>query len=175
MKNSILSLLLILSFSIFAQRSSNNIEFNGNSYSNWKSSAQILSGLQSHNDYNVRLSENQIGIQSKVLVNIKATDFLIVFNLIQSGETAAQTDELINVRINNFLNALESLEIPKENIYVDMISMIPIFESDLAKKLFSNTKNEVPTAFEMQKNIHIKFKDIRLVDKMVSLAAQSEI
>ena len=54
-------------------------------------------------------------------------------------------------------------------------AMIPTFEYEVEKKLFSKTYNEVPTGFEMQKNIHVGFKDLNLIDELETLAAKNEI
>jgi len=57
-----------------------------------------------------------------------------------------------------------------------MIYLVPTFEFEVQKKLFSSdTYNEVPTGFEMQKNVHVSFNDIKLVDKLVTMAAKNEI
>ncbi len=120
-------------------------------------------------------SQNEIIIGVKTLMNIRATKFLAVFNLTQVGETASKTDELINSRINAFLSDIKSLGLSEKNIYIDMIYLIPTFEYTVEKKLFSKTYNEVPTGFEMQKNIHISFSDINIVDDLVTLAAKNEI
>jgi len=56
-----------------------------------------------------------------------------------------------------------------------MIYLIPIYNYEMEKKLFSKTYNEVPKGFEMQKNLHIRFKDANVIDDIVTLAANNEI
>lgn len=126
--------------------------------------------------FNYYKKDNEIVLDVHALMNVKASSFLAVFNLTQVGETAAKTDELINLRINNFLIALKELGINDKDIYIDMIYLVPTFEFEVQKKLFSKTTyNEVPTGFEMQKNIHLRFNDINKVDDIVTLAAKNEI
>jgi uncharacterized protein YggE len=121
-------------------------------------------------------NDNEIVLNVKALMNAKATGFLAVFNLTQVGQTAAKTNELMNTRINNFLAAVKQLGISEKDIYIDMIYLVPTFEYDAQKKLFSKTTyNEIPTGFEMQKNIHIRFNDINKVADLVTLAANNEI
>lgn len=121
------------------------------------------------------IKDNEIVFQVNALFNAKADHFLAVFNVTQVGESASGTDSLLNGRIEKFKKGLTKLGIDEKTIYVDMIYMIPTYEYEVNKKLFSKTYNEVPTGFEMQKNVHISFSDIDLIDNMVTLAAKSEI
>lgn len=115
-------------------------------------------------------------IEAKALMNVKADRFLAVFNLTQVGKTATETDQLINQRIEGFINDLQTLSVSRDDIYTDMIYLIPTFEFEVQKKLFSSdTYNEVPKGFEMQKNVHVSFEDIRIIEKLVTLAAKNEI
>lgn len=119
--------------------------------------------------------DNEMILEVRSLMNVKADGFLVVFNLTQIGESTKVTNDLINARINNFKTAIKGLGIAESNIYLDMIYLIPTFEYEVEKKLFSKTYNEVPTGFEMQKNIHIQFEDINKIDDLVTLAAENEI
>jgi hypothetical protein len=56
-----------------------------------------------------------------------------------------------------------------------MISMSPIFEYEEEKKLFSKTFTEVPKSVELKKNIHVHYKDARVLDKIVEIATKNEI
>jgi len=119
--------------------------------------------------------DNEVILHVNAMMNVRADRFLAVFNLTQIGETAAKTNELMNSRIDSFTNAAKKYGIAGKDIYTDMIYMVPTFEYEVQKKLFSKTYNEVPTGFEMQKNIHISFKDINTIDDIVALAARYEI
>ncbi|MGB3464783.1 MAG: SIMPL domain-containing protein, partial [Cyclobacteriaceae bacterium] len=115
-------------------------------------------------------------LESKVLMNVEANRFLAVFNLTQIGKSAVETDALINKRIEGFITDLQKLSVSEEDIYTDMIYLIPTFEFEVQKKIFSSdTYNEVPTGFEMQKNVHVSFDNIKLIDDLVTLAAKNEI
>jgi hypothetical protein len=60
-------------------------------------------------------------------------------------------------------------------VFTDMLSFIPVYELEATRKLFSKTYQEVPAGFEIQKNIHIRFTDARVLDKLVTAAAKEEI
>lgn len=195
MKNTLSILLIVFlignSVNIFAQRNANQTKFKSISNSrDYNDNYQILNDelqqgffetdnanyTQSYsNGITQYIGPNEIIFEVRTLMNVRASKFLAVFNLTQVGETAAKTDELINSRINAFMAGIKEMGIDAKNTYIDMIYLIPTFEYTIEKKLFSKTYNEVPTGFEMQKNIHVTFTDINLVDDLVTLAAKNEI
>lgn len=170
---------------VFGQRNMNQKQFKSKSNDNNKY-AEYNAGLLNNSDYQgyqlnnqpkmqSYINDNEVVISVRTLMNARADRFLAVFNLTQVGETASKTNEMINLRIDSFITGVKRLGIESKDIYVDMIYLVPTFEFEVEKKLFSKTYNEVPTGFEMQKNVHISFKDINTVEKLVTLAARNEI
>lgn len=138
-----------------------NAPIQQNSYGNyWKGTAT--------NDTTIELS-------SKVLINVKADSYIVILGVSQIDETIEKCQNLIDERLNNFKKALNEIGITDNDMYVDFISQIPIFEVEVEKKLFSKTYNEVPAGFEVKKNIHIKYKDNKIVEKLLTIAANNEI
>ena len=179
---------LLIGATAISQRNGNQKAFKRMSSSNYINQEAVMSygesgGLFQTNDYQQNsfggskqyVKDNEIIFEVKSLMNVEADGYLAVFNLTQVGETATVTNDLLNERLKNFTEAIKKLEIADKDIYVDMIYLIPTFEFEVEKKLFSKSYNEVPTGFEMQKNIHISFTDIKMVDNLVTLAAQNEI
>ena len=111
----------------------------------------------------------------KGLMNTKADSYLAIFNVIQLGETAAEAEKLISDRIGAFLNAAREMGVKEEQIHIDMVSFVPVYEYEVEKKLFSKSYNEIPKGFEMQKNVHVLFKDSKVLDRLVTAGAQQEI
>ena len=111
----------------------------------------------------------------KGLMNAKADSYLAIFNVIQLGETAAEAEKLISDRIGAFLNAAREMGVQEAQIHIDMVSFVPVYEYEVEKKLFSKSYNEIPKGFEMQKNVHILFEDSKVLDRLVTAAAQQEI
>jgi hypothetical protein len=69
-----------------------------------------------------------------------------------------------------------TLGVPASDVYVDMVNFLPKYEIDATKKLFSKkTYTEVPKGFELQKNVHIRYTDPTVLDKVVTAAAAQEI
>lgn len=94
---------------------------------------------------------------------------------VYENKTAQDASKLLNQRFSNFSSGITSLGIPASQVYIDMVSMLPIFEYEEEKKLFSKTFIEVPKSFELKKNIHVFYKNARLLDKIVEVASKNEI
>ncbi len=177
----ILSMLLLAGFAN-AQRSSNQLEFKSKratgGYNNeYDGNIQQQSNtLQWTNAWtNTAAGKNELIIECQALMNVKADSYLLIFNLTQVGQTAKEADDLITKRMTPFLDGLKAMGIQSSDIYVDMVYLIPMYEFAVEKKLFSKTYNEVPNGFEMQKNLHIRFKKSEMIDDIVTLSATNEI
>jgi hypothetical protein len=81
----------------------------------------------------------------------------------------------MNERIDGVLRRVMEHGIKEKDVFTDMLSFIPVYELEATRKLFSKTYQEVPAGFEIQKNIHIRFTDARVLDKLVTAAAKEEI
>lgn len=117
-----------------------------------------------------------IEISVNALSNQQAGAYVAIFNLVQFGKLADETNTLINTRIGNFIAELKTLGIPEADIHVDMVNFLPKYEFDMTKKLFSKkTYTEIPKGFELQKNVHVRYKKAALLDNIVTAAAKQEI
>ncbi len=122
------------------------------------------------------VSDNALEISINALSNQKADAYTAIFNIVQLGKTADETNNLMNTRLDGFLNELKNLGIPATDLYVDMVNFLPKYEYDVSKKLFSKkTLTEIPKGFELQKNVHIRYKNPALLDRIVTAAAKQEI
>ncbi len=122
------------------------------------------------------ISDNQIEISVNTLFNQKASTYTAIFSVTQAGRTADTTNTLLNIRLNGLLADLKSMGIPATDIYVDMVNFLPKYEYDVSKKLFSRkTYTEIPKGFILQKNIHIRYTDATLLERIVTAAARQEI
>ncbi|CAA6798359.1 MAG: Unknown protein [uncultured Aureispira sp.] len=124
----------------------------------------------------VILSEgNLVELEVQILSNQKADTYVAIFNLTQMGATVDETNRLLTDRYNGFAQELQTVGVPKDAIYLDMVSFVPLYEYEKEKKIFSKTHNEVPKGFEMQQNVHIKYNDVGMMLKIMSVAAKYEI
>jgi len=161
---------LCVASTVFAQVSGNA------NYAQQQSYWNNRSGYDRANQFSEAsfVNDNTILIETNALMNLKADAYIAIFNLSQLGETAAAADELLNTRLENIAKGVKNLGIPEQDIFVDMLSLVPVYEIEVEKKLFSKTYNEVPKGFEMQKNLHIKYTDSGLLDKIITIAAKYE-
>ncbi len=118
---------------------------------------------------------NVLVLEVNAMMNVRADSYLAIFNLNQIGQSAEEVDSLMNQRINGFLARLAAEKIPTADVFVDMLSFVPVFDVDVTRRLFSKSYHEVPAGFEIQKNIHLRFTDPRVLDKIVTAAAKEEI
>lgn len=127
------------------------------------------------NNINVNFSGNSdLIISVKGLANVKADNYVAIFNVTQVGKTTAEVNELLNKRVNEVLSGLAN----KTDVetYVDMISFVPVYEFEVERKIFSKkTYNEIPVGFELKKNIHVKYKNPNFLNELISLCTNAEI
>ncbi len=117
---------------------------------------------------------SNIFVSVKGLANVKADSYVAIFSVIQAGKTTEEVNRLINERINNATKNFKTRQ--GVEIFVDMISFVPMYEYEAQKKLFSKTTyNEIPAGFEIKKNIHIKYSNPNFLDEVISIFANYEI
>lgn len=105
---------------------------------------------------------------------MKADKYVAIFSLTQVAETAEEVNELMDKRLNS---SLSQIKLKKETVtYIDMVSFVPVYQYAVEKKTFSRkTYNEVPTGFELKKNLHIKFSDPSQLNELISILSKNEI
>jgi uncharacterized protein YggE len=120
--------------------------------------------------------DRSIDISINALSNQRANSYTAIFNVIQVAKTTEETNNLLNNRLNAFMNDLKALGIPEADLYIDMVNFLPKYEYDASKKMFSKkTLTEIPKGFELQKNVHIRYTKPMLLDQIVTAAAKQEI
>lgn len=118
---------------------------------------------------------NILYIDLKALQNVTAATYTAIFNLSQIGETAEEANKIVNERINNIKQKLKANGVLENDIIVDVISFVPVYEIEVEKKLFSKTYTEVPKGFELQQNIHIRFTKTNQFEDILTACAEQEI
>ena len=121
------------------------------------------------------VNQQYFNIRINAMYNRKADAQLAIFNMVQLGKTAQEADTILYRRITNFTEGAIRLGVRSEDIFVDMISQVPIYEYEMEKKRFSKSYQEVPRGFEVQRNLHVRYTDGKLLERLVALAAKNEI
>lgn len=178
MKNILLHHLICLTLGLICCFNPNNIhaQAEGNyqqqTYTNANFNAQYRAIPRAASIVN----EHTLEISINALLNQKADSYTAIFNIIQLGKTTEETNNLLNARLDAFLAGVKALGIPDADVYVDMVNFLPKYEYDVSKKIFSKkTYTEIPKGFELQKNIHIRYTDPLLLDRIVTAAARQDI
>lgn len=118
---------------------------------------------------------NLVNFKINAIYNVKAESYLAIFHLTQLGSSAREADSLMSDKLDSFKADVLEMGIAEEDFVFDMLSMVPVYEVEVTKKLFSKSYTEVPRGFEIQKNVHIRFTDPGQLDKIVTAAAIHEI
>ncbi|WP_338812032.1 SIMPL domain-containing protein [Bernardetia sp. Wsw4-3y2] len=114
-------------------------------------------------------------LEATVLMNVTADEYVAMFHIEQKGKELKDVQENMDKRIANFQKGLIELGIKENEMIIDFLSLVPEYEYDVEKKFFSRTYNEVPVGFELKKNVHVRFKDNKILDKIIAKAAENEI
>lgn len=158
---------LLIGFSqiqIHAQAAGNYIYNNPQSFNNEKIAIPMNTPLGS-----------VVNLKAEVLMNVKATSYTAIFAASQNGRDAYEADSLMSGRIDQIRYALGLLGISDDDIHVDAVSMVPTYSFKLEEKKFNKRSIEIPTGFEMKKNIHILFKQHAMLDRIISEMAFANI
>lgn len=137
--------------------------------------AQIYNPTVQQNMNKTLHPSNVLTIDVKALQNESATTYTAIFNVSQIGPTAEETNALIKERINNIKIRLNEIGLTDEDVAIDVISFVPVYEVEVTKKLFSKTYTEVPKGFELQQNIHIQFTNTNQFEFVLEACAKSEV
>jgi len=108
-------------------------------------------------------------------MNVTADEYVAMFHIEQKGKILKEVQQNMDKRIADFQKELQELGIKEDEMIIDFLSLVPEYEYDIDKKLFSRTYNEVPVGFELKKNVHVRFKDNKILDKIIAKAAENEI
>jgi uncharacterized protein YggE len=168
MKNKILiiaGLFIAISMQRLHAQSAGNFLYN-NPYSVNKENVNI--NLNNNNGSNVNLL-------AQVMMNVRATSYTAIFAITQSGMDVMQVDSMMHQRIAQVMYALNRMGIAEEDIHIDAVAMVPTYAQKIEEKKFSKRATEIPTGFEMKKNIHVLFKNHDLLDGIISEMAFADI
>jgi len=106
---------------------------------------------------------NVVELTVSALSNQAATSQVAIFSVFQSGKTVKAVNDGMNQRLNAVRTGLRELGVGEEDFHVDLVNFLPTYAFESEKKIFSkNTLTEVPTGFNLQKNIHVRYRDPEL-------------
>ena len=119
---------------------------------------------------------NVVEVTVNALSNQPAASQIAIFSVYQSGPTVRAVNDGMNQRLAAVREGLSGLGVTAEDVHVDMVNFLPTYAFESEKKIFSKqTLTEVPTGFSLQKNLHVRYRDAQLLDRILTVVAEAEI
>lgn len=119
--------------------------------------------------------DNSVIFDADVMINMKASSYTAIFSVTDFGKTVIQADSAMSSRLKIFTDAMIKDSVLAENIHIDFISMLPVYEVEPQNKVFSNIATEIPAGFKIKKNVHVMFFDHTKLDLIITQAAKASI
>lgn len=143
---------------------------------NWRYNGQPVQQRQIQQIVQTTVSgDTEISFKASALLNANTLAYVATFNVSQVGSNLKDVVSKSDDRIRGFIEDLKNIGVDTNDITVDMISMIPVYDYEVEKKLFSKSYNEIPVGFELQKNIIIRYDYNSQLDYIVKSAVNNEI
>lgn len=114
-------------------------------------------------------------LEGNVLMNVRASAFTAIFSLTQHGKTIEEAEAAMKNRTEIFKQHLSAAHVDDQQVFIDPVSLVPTYETEVINKKLSKTYNEVPTGFEMKKNVHITFHKQAEINEIITAAARAEV
>lgn len=118
---------------------------------------------------------NMLVLEVNAMMNARADSYLAIFHVSQVGQTAEEADSLINERIDGMQARLKRDKLKVDDVFIDMLSFVPVFEYETLRKGWEEVLPGDPSRLRiLQKNIHVRFSDAKVLDRIVTAAAKEE-
>jgi uncharacterized protein YggE len=117
------------------------------------------------------LTDSTFFIRASVLKNVISDSYVATFGVSESAKTLKAANTQIDDRIQKFISALMKIGVQHTDIYVDITTQTRILDY----KIDGNYAEQFISGFEQKKNVIVKFKNIKDLDKMVIVASEFEI
>ena len=135
--------------------------------------------LAANNGVDLSLTNNSYSysneLEANVMINVKAKGFVSIFSISQQGNTIEEAEALMRRRISAFKLLLQQSGVDSGSVFTDPVALLPTYETEVTEKKFSKTFNEVPSGFEIKKNVHITFTQHGQINNLITVAGRAEI
>ncbi len=153
--------LLLLSPVIHAQLSGNSV-YGKNYNENYPAERNRHSKM-------TYLTDSTCAIEADVLLNVIADAYVVTFGVSEEAATVKECSENIEKRIAGFVSELNKMGYPDS--YIDMTTQNKVF----AYTTNGNVAEQYLKGFEIKKNVIIRLKSIKALDKLVIAASNYQI
>jgi uncharacterized protein YggE len=114
-------------------------------------------------------------LEANVMINVRATSYTAIFSITQYGKTIEEAENAMRARTEIFRNMLQQQNSAAQFVFIDPVSSVPTYETEITEKKLSRTFNEVPTGFEYKKNVHVTFREQAHINEIMTIAAKAEV
>jgi hypothetical protein len=87
---------------------------------------------------------NMLVLEVNAMMNARADSYMAIFHLSQVGQSAEEADSLMTTRIDGLLDRMKREKLKVDDVFVDMLSFVPVFEYETLRKGFSKHYQEIP-------------------------------
>lgn len=110
-------------------------------------------------------------IDAKIVSTVSAKEYIAVFGLSQEAPTVVDANRKIDAQVERFRQSLTALGVNLNDTYVDFITQNRVY--DYVVK--GGTAREKNSGFQIKKNFSVRYQDRKLLEKMTTAAAQTDI
>lgn len=110
-------------------------------------------------------------LDASILINVKADEFVLTLGVAQEAETVEACQAKIDATINAFIDSVKQLGIAREAIFVDFTSQTKVYKFQIE----GNLAREELAGFELKKTIAIRYRDKKLLDRLIAAASRHKI
>lgn len=161
MKIQLTLILLFISTLSIAQIGGNQL-YTSNNSKNYSSKPVIKNTMSS--------TDSTLTIGASILLNKKADYYVLTLGVSENRKTVIESNQNLNRRIDAFVTDLKKERIEKEDIYVDFVSQIKVYDH----RIEDNIILEFFDGFEIRKNVIVRLNDLSIVDEVIELASKQE-
>lgn len=165
MKRVLVCLVLFLAaLTVSGQETGNRIYGNSGYYQQPRRDPQTNTGA---------LGANTTGfaIEASILTNLKPDAFVAVFGVNAEAPAALDSNDKVNVKIDQFTRQLSALGVTGDDIFVDFITQNRVYDYNVT----SSKAVENFTGFETKKTVAVRYKNRQLFESVVRAAASVQI
>jgi len=110
-------------------------------------------------------------LDAKILTTVDTREYVAVFGLAQEADTVQAANKKLLDQVTAFQSGLTALGVRPEDTYLDFVTQNRVYDYVIK----GGTAREKVSGFQVKENLAIRFKDHRLLDQIVPMAAQGGI
>ncbi|NQU23877.1 MAG: SIMPL domain-containing protein [Candidatus Nealsonbacteria bacterium] len=119
--------------------------------------------------------ENYVTIVGRAEIRVRASSIRAILALTSQGTTAAECMKTSREKEKKFVGSLIELGIPKEKIFMDFISMLPVYEWKTEQREGQAFLVEEISGYLVQSNAHVEVDDETQAGTVVQAAFEQGI